>query len=412
MKARLNTIILALVTILSFALCNAGAQTMSNKTYLHKMRLMDSLSIYKMADYDTLWEISVLDTLHFGPQKQNHFGWIPKWNSDSLDFIRINGIELKIPTKYIILSNYVAFNDSNINFYIKRFDEDAAYYFGQYEQHLLVDLWLYKKGELTFSKMFFCNHNAVWQDNLLIETFGGIYYAEMLSAYSRERNYAKAITFGKHLSGDAYKRYEYHNEAAALTDQLETDTSDFKSFCLPDVLTWQDLKQKLNRHDQILYLADRLRLLNCVQPGQPAGITYNMCQYSETWTEIVNRTNYEKLPDSIVSPYNELWKMHLNLKEIKLLLPYLAAVAYIPTYTYFRDFYHEKTLHKLSWVVGDLIFTITGKSFFTNKEFDVLTPDQRKILIDKMAKWCDVNAGLTKEELARKIEKEKKMVKR
>ena len=228
----------------------------------------------------------------------------------------------------------------------------------------------------------------------------------MLSAYSYEKNYQKAIAIGNHLSGDVFNGYEYQREAISLALQLKNNPEDFRMFLLPDSLDWMALKQKLNRQDQIIYLAERLRLLNCIQPGQPAWIGYGMDQFSIPYSEsrklsISYWDRNEKY--EVINPYSELIKMKLNMRETELLLPYLLSNDYIASYSYFRDFMPERTLHKVSWVVNRLLYEITNKVFFDQHNFDLLPLDQKKAEVEKIQQWCDDNAALSPEERVIKL---------
>jgi hypothetical protein len=47
-----------------FIFHNGRAQDMSNQTYRHKMQLIDSLSLYKMDKYDTIYKVSTVYKTH------------------------------------------------------------------------------------------------------------------------------------------------------------------------------------------------------------------------------------------------------------------------------------------------------------------------------------------------------------
>ena len=66
--------------------------------------------------------------------------------------------------------------------------------------------------------------------------------------------------------------YEYQERAKALAEQLPKRQDDFKTLVLPTPAEWEKLKTTLDRPQQVRYMADRLRLLNCFQWGQPGGV--------------------------------------------------------------------------------------------------------------------------------------------
>lgn len=104
-------------------------------------------------------------------------------------------------------------------------------------------------------------------------------------------------------------------------------------------------------------------------------------------------------PNIIINPFVELLKLKLSPKETELLLPYLLSDDYIAGYSYHRDFFPERTLHKVSWVVNSLIFEITNQHFFNQSVFDSSSAVEKKIEVEKIKKWCDENSELSKEDI-------------
>jgi hypothetical protein len=391
---------LLLIAILLLVFYKAHAQKIDEKIYQHKIRLMDSLSFYKMKDYDTLYQISILGKMYGRDYRHDYYGWINKRDEESILFINTNGTESEIENKQIVKETPLPVSDATIEVFTKKDEQEFG--IREFGENYLLSLWLYKKGQFDYSRQLLPKNDNSFSDSRLMDNFGIIYYDAMLSAFSNERNYPKAIAFGDHLSNYLFNSYQYQKEAIALARQLKNNTEDFKAFHIPDSLEWNALKQKLNRKDQILYLADRLRLLNCIQPGQPGGIGYEMYQSSISYSEMqklgVSYWDYNA-KYHVINPFSELLQMKLDLYEAKLLLPYLLTETYIASYSYFRDFFADRTLHKLSWVTHDLIFEITDKRFFTQRSFDSLTFDKKQIEVEKIKKWCDENAELSKEDL-------------
>jgi len=394
----------SLVIILPLMVSNAHAQQIDEVTYQHKMRLMDSLSLYHMKDYDTLYHITIINTDYNTDFKIDYYGWMKKRNPETILFIGTNGEESEIEKKQIVEQNDMPVCDTTIKGFIGR--EEKAFPMGDFGKNYLLNLWLYKKGAFDYSKQLLPKNDRFFSDNQLRDGFGIVYYDGMLGAFSYERNYANAIVFGEHLSNSIFNGYQYQKEAIALTQQLKSNTEDFKTFHIPDSVQWATLRQKLSRNEQVLYLADRLRLLNCIQPGQPAGISYDMYQFSISYATSVklhmSYWNYNA-KYTVINPCVELLKMKLNPHEVELLLPYLLSDNYIPSYTFHRDFFPERTLHKLSWVVNDVIFEITNQRFFEQRSFDILNPNEKKAEIEKVKAWCEQNAGLSQEDLTIKI---------
>ena len=149
-------------------------------------------------------------------------------------------------------------------------------------------------------------------------------------------------------------------------------------------------------------MADRLRLLNCIQQGQPGDISYDMCQYSISYDEARRSHISYREPDTkfmVINPFIELLKMTPDVQETELLLPYLLTDTFIPSYTYGRDYIPERTLNQLSWVIESLIFGITSKRFVNRYYFEPLTLEQKKTEVEKIKSWCEDNAALSPEAL-------------
>src|SRR5207245_5012670 len=66
-----------------------------------------------------------------------------------------------------------------------------------------------------------------------------------------------------------------------LAAQLPRRGDDFVKLKLPTPAEWEGLKKQLTRAQQIDFLCERMRLLNCFQQGQPAGIELSQKQFAE-----------------------------------------------------------------------------------------------------------------------------------
>lgn len=392
---------LLLTIILLLIFCKTYAQQRDGKTFQHKMRLMDSLSFYKMDGYDTLKHVFTVDTMYGHTYKQDYYGWA-RSVEDYMILLCTDGRELKIDKWRITAVKVLPINDATISIFTRPRKEDPFYFMDKFGADYLLVLWLYKKSKPGYSQQLLREGDALPADTTLRDNFGIIYYDDMLSAMSMDRDYAQAIVFGAHLSGRAFKGYKYQQEAIALTRQLKDNSEDFKAFHQPDSVEWAALKKKLNKKEQVLYLAERLRLLNCIQPGQPGGISYSMDQFSVSMPEATkNGVSYwgHGTRYRVINPYVELVEMKLSPGEIQPLLPYLLKETYIPSYSYFRDFRPERTVHKLSWVVESLIFECTTKHFLKNDFFTSLSLEQKKVEVEEIRKWCEENASSSRQEL-------------
>jgi hypothetical protein len=386
-----------LIPLIFFLIAYKAPAQIDEKVFEHKMQKIDSLSFYKMGNYDTLFYVAIVKKFRDREYRQSCYGWINGKDNDHILLLNIYGKEVEIERKEITQLNPIQLNQKSIDSLDAWQKKDSESNWGNFAWNYELVSWLYKKGKVEYSRQMLPKRKILFADSDLRNGFGSMYYDAMLSAYSYERNYPKAIAIGEHLSSDIFIGFEYEKEATKLTQQLKTDSNDFKGFRLPDSLKWGDLKKKLTRKEQIIYLSERLRLINCIQPGQPAWISYDMNQYSISYADATKMDiSYWKVNKySVINPFIELLDMKLNLSEVQLLLPYLLTDTFIPSYNYHRDFFPERNLHRLNWVVELLISEITHKVFVKRLDFDDLAKDQKVIEVDKIRKWCEDNANLS-----------------
>jgi hypothetical protein len=277
----------------------------------------------------------------------------------------------------------------------------------------LISLWLNQTGHRQNAyQVLSCTGLQILSDSAIQNIFGNMYYNNMLVAYSLERNYEKAISYGSHLTFYDFNKFRYVYTANALTDQLKERQDDFKTFCLPDPETWKQLKNNMTRKEQIIYLIERLRLLNCIKWANQDDLDFADSQISVSHDSIDrDTTNYywqKWYKYRVINPYNEILAMNPEINEIEIFLPYLLDTSYIPTYNYFREFWSERDLYRFNWVIEDLINHITGENFFDKNCYgqDMLYDFTQEIKlqnIEKIREWCFQNKDLSKDSLIRKI---------
>lgn len=231
---------LFIIALLPIVINCAYSQEFDDNVYQHKMQLMDSLSFYNMANYDTLYQVLVSDTSYGNVYKIDRYGWILKRNRGSVSFINTNGTQSEISTTHIVDLHLMPIIDTTIDGFNSR--AKNAFPAGNFVRNYLLSLWLYKKGKYDYSKQLLPQNDKYFNDSSLRNDFGIIYYDAMLWQFTGQRNYIKAIEFGEHLSQTIFNGYEYQKTAIALTRQLKAHPDDYKTFHLPDSLEWVALK--------------------------------------------------------------------------------------------------------------------------------------------------------------------------
>jgi hypothetical protein len=398
--------IVSLILVLCFCIpYYSVAQEKNDKSYEAAIALVNDCSLYDMDQFDTMYQLTVVDTFRGRIDSMTYWGWIAVNYKDSIDFITSQGRAECISKNHIVSSIDFLPDDIGASTFLRQHENQI--WMGDWGKNYLIALWFQKKGNRDYARKFLKEAKLFPDDETIKTDFGTLYYDAMLKAYAEGRNYALAIKFGKHLSKDVFREYKYKKEIALLTAQLKDNADDFVSFRLPGYKEWDSIKQTMNRAAQIKYLTERLRLLNCIQPGQPAGISYTMEQFSVSFAfssgeEELSYWEPNKMY-SVLNPYNELKKMKLNTQELKLLLPFMLCEMYIPTYTYFRNFSAGRTLHRLNWVVNDLLFDITNTRVIENRAFDLLDTTEKKQQVEKITAWCNENKDLDANTIMRKI---------
>ncbi len=405
--------------IIVIFLCPSINSIARSNNYLPLLNKIDSCCKDDLRLYPQLYHVA----FHKNVNKYNYVyfsGWLEQETNQYYQFLEVTGQRTRLQKS--VVDNVVPYADDR-----EILDSIATYgdIFGRLGQRFgkiycgrsevpsyFVALWAYKhKNEQLAFQVLSKLHENESDTRYAMNGLGYMYFNEMLYAYCNERNYLKAASFGDHLTGSTFIGFEYRETARELTRQLQRKPDDYVSVNLPDSANWQRIKVGMNRTEQLNYLLDRIHLLNCIQYDQPGGISYADGQKSITSDSLL------KLPGNfwdndkkyqLINPYQEILSMKLSLDETGSLVPRLTDSEFIPAYSYFRDFMCQRTLHKYSWVIEDLIFQITNKHFVDISSFDSLDLKTKRQKIDSIVLWCSANSGISEQERQRNILSETK----
>lgn len=269
---------------------------------------------------------------------------------------------------------------------------------------LLVSAWSYVRGDKkTVAAILFPRMEQMADDRWLTWTARDLlahpYHQKMLEAFSHDRDYQRAMTLARHLSKPLFDDYEYQDRAKELASQLEKRQEDFGTFVLPTPREWQRMQKKVSRREQISYLAGRLRLLNCIQWGQPGGVSYGDPQYSKPNSELGAKSEKELKKKEVINPYSELRQMKISVAELPALVPFIADRNYMPTFSYWRNFHPSRTLHQVNWAVASIVNDIAKRNLANLEGYEALDAEGQKRHIQAILAWCKENAGKTDEQL-------------
>jgi hypothetical protein len=267
------------------------------------------------------------------------------------------------------------------------------------QPELLTGAWAFVRGdrkaaaEILFGRIDEMRDDR-WLTDIARDLIGHTYHQEMLQAFSDRRDYARTLVLARHLAGAAFDGYQYQPRAKNLAAQLPRRAADFKTFTLPTPAEWKALQGKLPRDGQIKYLAERLRLLNCRQWGQPGGVNYEDEQNSAPFAAREGGKGV-----AVINPCVELGKLKLQVADLAVLVPYLADNNYMLVFSYWRDFHPGRTLHQVNWVVTGLVNDAAGRDLADLKAYNGLDEAGRKAHLAKVLAWCKANAGKGRDEL-------------
>ena len=264
-------------------------------------------------------------------------------------------------------------------------------------QEALVSAWLYQRGDKkTAAAILFPCIDASPDDrsfrDAIRELLGTAYHLEMLEAYADARDYDRALTLAKHLSGPLFDGYWYQGRATELAEQLPKRRDDFKSFRLPRPEEWSEMKKKLTRPQQIEYLATRLRLLKGYQWGQPGGVTYDVPHY-----EHADPSDPQK--GLVINPYMELCGMHLEIADLPALVPFLADESFTLTYGYWRDFHPGRDLHRVNRPVAAIVNEVAKRDLAQLDAFSAMDAQGKQKQLDTILQRCRQNAGRSRADI-------------
>ena len=272
-------------------------------------------------------------------------------------------------------------------------------YFVSVPEALLAAWSLEREDRATAAKLIFpcysLAENQVWVKQAIRDMMGASYHDKMLHAFSYARDYPESIRIADHLSRPVFEGYEYQDRAKELKHQLASRSDDFSKFVLPTPAEWVELKSNSTRVKQIDYLAARIRLLNCFQWGQPGGVRYEDPQFREASQGAT--AGRERTP--VINPTEELNAMKLEVRDLPALVPYVSDEDFMPTYSYWRNFHPARTLHRVSWVVADILNAAAKHQLVDLNTFESLDAEGKKQYVQRVSQWVAANADKSARQL-------------
>jgi len=379
-----------------FVASSQKAATNIKPQYTSTILFIDSLVQQDYSQFDHL------DYLQYKNKYNNdcsELGWMKQDKNDTIELLSVSGLTMKIAKTKINTSKKVFIDHGllhNIQMTYPVEKETFDFLRASAVKYFNIITWLQQRNE-------FKSINQI-MDHLTMEYFekeeirnaiGHHYFNILLEAFSFSRDFEAVQTYSDFFTSPAFNGYEYQQTAINIGKQIKRGDVNYYTYPFPTEQEWIKLSKNMNRQEQINYLVDKLPLLNCVQLGQPGGINYRMPQtaipYAQVLadTTIIDEQGYEKY--YVINPYEEIIKLKLSLAEASQLVDLLVDSSYIPAYSYHRDFFPERTVHQVNFVVNNLLFDITNKRFINFSHFDTLSVQEQAAAIQKVKEWFAQN---------------------
>ena len=285
---------------------------------------------------------------------------------------------------------------------------------------VMLGEWLYRAGkDAEAAKVILPALDSIYRDEHLVllvrGEMGELVGQKMLVAFVGDRDYSAALKHAKQIN-DLYRDTRFHHYAMKLAEQLPRRMDDFTTFKLPTPAGWAALKNKLSREEQIDYLCERLRLLNCFQTSQPGGFNPSAKQYAEpcrlgenaAWgghegkTEVINPWVELTGERGVVDEKENKSKprgMELTLKDVPRLSKHLREDWYMLIVSFWRDFHPNRTLSSTRPFLASIIDGLAHRDICRAAAWENLTPAQIDREIERISKWATENVGKTTEQL-------------
>ena len=183
-------------------------------------------------------------------------------------------------------------------------------------------------------------------------------HEEMLVRWTIGRDIDAALGHAERLCGADFAGYSYQTRTCFLAQQLKLRRDDWKAFTLPTREQWDAMKQGLSREAQLESLAERVRLRNTRQWGQPGGVDFMDAQYDRSLdsldrVEWAARANFE-----VINPLVEIKAMAPTVAERAILRRYVDSPVFMAMYSYWRDFHPGRELHTvgeaMTWLLAEI----------------------------------------------------------
>ena len=277
--------------------------------------------------------------------------------------------------------------------------------------------WLYthsryeQAGKILLPALetLYCDSHLV---DLATDKLGWIWGCQMLVAFVGDRDYDEAIRLAGLLTRQ-FAGGQFSYLARELKEELPKRREDFDTLTLPTAAEWNDMRASMTHQQQIEFLCQRFRLLNCFQPGQPARMIWGDPQFGEpgglsddaAWggsndgAEVINP--YSLLTDSWGwrEKPEDMEALTLTVADIPVLAPFLADDWHVLAVSFWRDFSSGRTLERQRPLLMRIINSVAGQKICSNDDDDWSTDAGRQAAVKRITEWAQQRAGKSRADL-------------
>ena len=227
----------------------------------------------------------------------------------------------------------------------------------------ILGTWLYRaKQDAEAGRVLLPALDSLYRDQhlaqLVLQRMGELYGYRMLVSFAGDRDFRQTLRNAQAID-KLYPGSRFHEYAKGMIKQLPRREGDFVKLKLPTPAEWAEQKKKLTRNQQIDFLCERMRLLNCFQSGQPGGYFPDETQYAEPCGITSNASwGLHRGKTEVINPLTELvgpinWfderkprprGLELTLKDVPLLSKFLRDDWYMLIVSFWRDFHPDRNL--------------------------------------------------------------------
>ncbi len=232
-------------------------------------------------------------------------------------------------------------------------------------------------------------------------------------AFSWNRDFKETLRLAN-LLAERYPGTRFHEHGVQFSKEMPKRLDDFKKLKLPSREEWDGLKNKLTRAEQIQFLCERMRLLNCFQLSEPGGYTIRDFQSAEPSDLSLYTVGPEQRSTYVINPYVELvgggegdWEaeknvkqgMNLKVADIAVLAPFLRDDWHILCVSYWRSFHPDRQVGTTRPIFAEIIESLAKRDLSRIEAMKKMSEAEIDKHIEGIVRWVKDNENKDEQQL-------------